>query len=54
MSGNPTPKIKLDPSKLLGLDHAAATAAKVGRKPSSAPLVTLPDLSVAILSVTGD
>ena len=35
MSGNPTTKIKLDPSKLLGFDQAPALAAKVGiRKPN--------------------
>jgi hypothetical protein len=32
------PKIKLDPSKLLGFDQAAAMVAKVGfKKPSPSP-----------------
>ena len=35
---NEMPKIKLDPSKLLGFDQApAVTAAKVGRKPVNQP-----------------
>jgi hypothetical protein len=34
---NETPKIKLDPAKLLGFGQAAALTAKVGNKPPSPP-----------------
>lgn len=54
MPGKPTPRIQLDRPKLLGFDQVAALAAKVGNKPSSAPLVTLPDPCGPILTVGDD
>jgi hypothetical protein len=37
MPSDKAPKVKLDPTKLLGFDQTAAMAAKVGRKPPPPP-----------------
>ena len=37
MPNTPTPKMRLDPTKLLGFDQAAALVAKVGQKPGNNP-----------------